>query len=193
MKVICIENRKNTLPTEADKIIGFDSLFAIVVGKIYIVYGMTVYVNMVWYYIADEDYSFYPIWTPASLFDVVDDKISRYWVYSFKEGEFNNKAPLWTFPDWAQDPDFYDRLLDFETKEVAIFKRYKELMDLEFEDPRITEYAQKEEDGWLICWSCYEAWQSFNTLDALVKCPKCEKILNNPRYVKSEYSLAKPF
>jgi len=163
--------------------------------KEYIVYGMTIRDNFTWYFICEESTSRYPGWYPSPFFEVIDSSLSRFWIYTYKKlDNYITQRCVFSFPEWANNhPDFYDRLTDWEEEETAIFKKYKELMDLEFEDPAITEYAQQEEDGWLICWSCYEAWQLFNTLDALIKCPKCEKILNNPRYVKSEYSLARSF
>jgi hypothetical protein len=89
--------------------------------------------------------------------------------------------PIITFPEWANNhPDFYDKLSDGDKFEVALFEHYKELMDLEFPDPAVQE-APECLDGWLIC-PCLEAWQSDNTLDALVRCPKCRKLLCNPLY-----------
>ena len=55
-------------------------------------------------------------------------------------------------------------------------------MDLEFPDSSISEVAQIGDDEWLICQQCFDAWQSTNYVDALVKCPTCQKIYNNPRY-----------
>ena len=55
-------------------------------------------------------------------------------------------------------------------------------MDLEFPDSSIIEIAQIIDDEWLMCSFCIDAWQCKNEIDALVKCPKCNKVLNNPRY-----------
>ena len=58
----------------------------------------------------------------------------------------------------------------------------KELMDLEFPDPSISVSADVGGENWLICPDCLDAWECKNNIDALVKCPKCMKKLNNPRY-----------
>ena len=50
----------------------------------------------------------------------------------------------------------------------------------------ISEIAQIGDDEWLICPTCLDAWQYNDDKDALVRCPKCLKVLNNPRY-KNEY------
>jgi len=148
----------------------------------YIVYGITIKDNFIWYYVCDNTFLEYPLWKPSPFFEVVDPRLSRYWIYSYKKVKNYILCPIMTFPEWANNhPDFYDKLTDCEKSELAIFARYKELMDLEFEDPNITEIAQKEED-WLICRSCFEAWEFHNTQDALVRCPQCKKILINPNY-----------
>jgi hypothetical protein len=148
----------------------------------YVVYGLTVNDDSIWYYICSEKFKDYPKWNPASLFTVVDPRLSRYWIYQFKKCEgFAYVQPIITFPEWANNhPDFYDKLSDGDKEEVTLFGHYKELMDLEFPDPAVQE-APEYLDGWLIC-PCLEAWQSDNTLDALVRCPKCRKLLCNPLY-----------
>jgi hypothetical protein len=187
MKIKCIENRVICLPEEIIRNYSTSySEFSILKGGEYIVYGMTVYLGYIWYYVCDEDYSYYPIWNPSPLFEVVDGRLSRYWTYSYKEGEYAVLRPRWAFLEWTSDPDYYDRLTDGEDREVEIFKNYKELMDLEFPDSSITEVAQIGDDEWLICPSCIDAWQCTNIKDALVKCPKCQKNLNNPRF-KNEW------
>jgi len=182
MKICCTENKVSSIPKHIlhNYSISYEE-FSVLINKNYTVYAMTVYLGIVWYYIADEDYSDYPIWNPSLLFSVTNPHLSRYWIYSYKEGNNAEKRPRWAFPEWADNPDYYEKLIDGNNQELAIFARYKELMDLEFEDPNITEMAQKEE-GWLICHSCFEAWKFHNTQDALVRCPKCKKVLINPNY-----------
>lgn len=151
--------------------------------KEYLVYGMTVKEDYVWYYIADELYNYYPRKQCSILFDVVDNKLSRYWVYSFRKNQNYIKAiPMWAYPEWAEYPDYYDKLTDGDEKEVKIWESYKLKMELEFSDPIITLHAQIGDESWLICPECFGAWLSTDTLDALVLCPKCNLKLNNPRY-----------
>lgn len=182
MRVVCVENKVASVSKEIldNYFISYER-FDVSIGKEYIVYGMTVYLGTIWYYLADDTYSDYPIWHPSSLFDVVDGRLSRHWRYSDQGGERAVKRPRIAFPEWACDPDFYARLTDWEEKEIAIFKQYKELMDLEFEDLSITEFADQEND-WLLCRNCWEAWESTNHEDALVRCPKCATILKNPKF-----------
>lgn len=39
---------------------------------------------------------------------------------------------------------------------------------------------------WLMCPDCIDAWES-DSKDAMVICPKCKKIMHNPRYKQMEY------
>jgi hypothetical protein len=181
MKVKCIYNKGIYLPKDLG--INDDSIFPLKLDKEYIVYSMTINSGYAWYYVCDENFTYYPIWKPCPLFEIVDNGISHYWIFSYKKGINYIKAhAIWAYPEWASDPDYYDKLTDGDEKEVSIFQAYKERMDLEFPNSAISSIAEIGDDKWLICPKCMEAWQTTNSKDALVKCPKCQTILNNPRY-----------
>lgn len=185
MRINCIKNLAADLPSEIINNYSISySEFSILIGKQYVVYGMTIHLGHVWYYICDETYSYYPIWNPAPLFQVIDGQLSRHWIYSYNEGEATQLRPYWAFPEWANNPDFYGNLTDGEEKEVKIFETYKQILDLEFPDPLISETAQIGDGEWLICPLCVEAWQCYNDSDGMVRCPKCTKAMHNPRYNK---------
>jgi len=191
MKIKCIYNKWPDVPKDIFPINDFsnkESDFYIEIDAEYTVYGMTVRNGCIWYYTRDKAFTYFPRWKPSYFFEVVDPRLSRYWIYSCKKFKNYSQAhPIITFPQWADNhPDFYDMLSDGEEKEVMIFKTYKELMDLEFPDSSISEIAQIGDDEWLICPTCLDAWQYNDDKDALVRCPKCLKVLNNPRY-KNEY------
>lgn len=152
--------------------------------KTHIVYGITVNYQKPWYYICDKVNKNYPRWYPGNLFEVTDPRLSKYWVYSYKRlSNFTDADPIITFPEWANNhPDFYDKLSDDEDEELEIFTKYKKLMDVEFPDPSIIISAEIIDDNWLFCPLCIDGWESSDNLDALVICPKCKNILNNPRY-----------
>lgn len=174
MKVKCLSNKKTSNYTQDSEYEFLD------IGKEYTVYGMIIINCEVWYYICERKHNRFPLPRPSNLFEIIDNRLSRYWIYGIVEGF--KKYPVWMFPEWINETYFEDSLTDGEEREVAIFNFYKELMDLEFPDSSITETAQIGDNEWLICPTCIDAWQSSNTEDALVKCPKCQKIFNNPRY-----------
>lgn len=186
MKIKCLSNKKpHPQENSSSKDLSYkqDSIYEFLdVGKEYNVYGMVINYGQVWYYICDRVHDLFPLAKPAYLFEILDNRLSRCWIFGIIEGF--EKYPSWNFPEWINEPYFQDNLTDGEEREVAIFKAYKEFMDLEFPKSSISEIAQIGDDEWLICPSCLDAWQYSSDRDALVRCPKCLKILNNPRYKK---------
>lgn len=189
MKIKCIANKRNFVPQDLLRNYAIGEYFSVKPGKEYIVYAVWIYLGYIWYCISDEDRTFYPFWNPSMLFEITDNRLSRYWVFGFREayqGEEIKKVPFLSFPEWANDFDFYEELVDgySDDPNAITFSKYKELMYLEFPDPSVTEIAQIGDEEWLICPYCIDAWQSKDDRDALVKCPKCRTIFNNPRYKK---------
>lgn len=183
MRIKCIANMGADLPADClDPASGFDpdTVFDLIIGKEYVVYGITLFLGYVWYYICDEVYIYYPIWNPSPLFEVVDGRLSRYWSYGFYPGSTESETHvIFGYEEWVNDPYHYDKLTDGEEVEVAIFRRYKELMDLEFPDPSLSKVATNLGDGWLMCPDCDEAWETSSS-DGMVRCPKCRLLMNNP-------------
>jgi hypothetical protein len=109
-----------------------DTEFPLEVGKAYVVFALTVYRGYVWYYLCNENYTYYPAWSPSPLFDVVEGTISRYWVYNhWHPRDEGGGYPIMAFDDWANDLYYYDRLTDGDEREVSIFRRYKRLIEEE--------------------------------------------------------------
>ena len=144
MKIRCIANTGASLPENyLDPYGDFtkDLEFALTIGKEYVVYAFYERQGQVWYYIADDHYMYYPMQNPAPLFEVVDDRLSKYWRFKLWENNLLEVA----FPQWFTDYYFYDKLTDQEPAEVDLFKRIKAVMDREAEiPPEVTETAEKE-------------------------------------------------
>lgn len=176
MKVRCINNQIDH-PSSAQ---------AFELNELYTVYAMAIFEDAVWYCICDKFFTCYPLWKRSVSFEVADNRLSRYWVFSQKSsGNASSPAVIystWAFPEWAEEESFYYNLLEFSQKEIDLFMTYKALMDLEFPDPNITEMAQIGDSEWLICPICIDAWSHASDRDAMVRCPKCLKTLQNPRY-----------
>lgn len=190
MRIKCVHNkcfvhRKNTSYVQINE--NFHEIeYPVIVGKEYIVYAMVVRDGFTRYFIADENYSYYPNWIPPILFEIVDRRLSRFWTFSYEFiQEYNKEFSTWAYSEWTNDLEHYDRLTDREDADVQIWYKYKEKMELEFFDDNAWTYAQIGDDIWLICPECIDAWQSTNALDALVICPKCKTLLINPRYIDS--------
>ena len=173
-KQIKTENQKNN----------YDNEF-LEINKEYNVYGMLVDDGQVYYYTCDHLQDDYPLAMPDSLFEIVENHLSRFWVF-FSAGDGLKKKLICIFPEWIAEPYFQDKLTDWEVREVKIFKTYKELMDLEFPNPSIIETAEIADSQWLMCPLCIDAWESSNDRDGMVRCPKCKTIMHNPRYLSCE-------
>lgn len=188
MKIKCVFNKAEFLPKDIfEPGAGFENKqFDVDIGKEYIVYGMTLYMSYVWYYLCHENYIYYPFWHPSPLFDVVDNRLSKYWIFSFERGKDKHTTYTnWVYPEWANDPYYYDKLTDGDEEEVEIFRRYKKLMDVEFPDASVSEKYTAivgKEKGWLLCPECLEAWQQTSN-DGMVFCPRCKIFLHNPLYI----------
>jgi hypothetical protein len=106
--------------------------FNLTIGKEYIVYALRAYQENAWYYICDDNYTYYPMQNPAPLFEVVDDRVSKYWRLKLEP----NGVLRIAFEEWFADPYFYDKLTDQEEAEVSIFEKVKERMDAEALSPQ---------------------------------------------------------
>jgi len=173
-----IKKNKNTSPDNYH--------FNLKEGQTYIVYAWAIFNNCLWYCISEGNNVFFPMWNPSMIFDIVDNRLSRYWIFNIwsTSVDVEKEIPICSFPEWANDPYFYTELIEYNGNDpnAIIFKKYKTLMDLEFPDPSITEKAEIGDRDWLICPKCIDAWEWKDDRDALVKCPKCQTIFNNPRY-----------
>lgn len=181
MKVKCFGNSQEFLSSQGIKEDFSREDYRLIIGKEYTVYSLSEFYGYVWYCILDDGPEF-PMWNPSMFFEISDPRLSRYWIYSLQKNYQNNVVPFFSFPEWIKNDYFYDSLTDGEDKEVEVFKNYKQLMDLEFPDKTITEVAQIGDEKWLICPICMDAWENSDASMAMVICPKCKKMLHNPRY-----------
>lgn len=178
MKIKCVENREELFK---DRFQTNDSFTSLEIKKEYIVYALTQFYNYTWYCILDGN-SLQPMWYPYFLFEIIDPKISRYWIFNFKSNFNKQLVPFLGFPEWAKDDYYYHNLIEGEEKENKIFLKYQKLMDLEFPNPDIHKIAQIGDERWLMCPLCINAWENTDKHSAMVECPKCLTIFHNPRY-----------
>jgi hypothetical protein len=104
------------------------------VGQEYLVYAISTDTQDVAYYTCGSHYSYYPRWYPASLFEVIDGRPSRYWVCSTQvDAKARGAHLLLTFPEWAtRAGTFYWNLTEKDTGAVQAWEKYKQLIEEEF-------------------------------------------------------------
>jgi hypothetical protein len=91
-----------------------DTEYPVTPGRDYPVVGITIMQGQAWYYIHDDDDLAWPIWTPASVFEVVDGHMPASWIVGYFRFAPDRQYPLISFPEWASDHYFYERLVDGE-------------------------------------------------------------------------------
>ncbi|MDQ0992555.1 hypothetical protein QFZ74_003783 [Streptomyces sp. V3I7] len=133
MKVRVIGNSGERLPLSMlDSKWGLtrDASFPLAIGKEYVVYAITVVKDAFWYYLLDEHDLPYPVWYPSPLFQVSDGSIPAHWVVNYVSNEASSDrtgASLITFKEWANDPFFYERLVEGEAGAVAAFQNERNI------------------------------------------------------------------
>jgi hypothetical protein len=133
VKVRCVSKSAKDLPKEIalNRIWGGDTTdrsFPLVVGKEYTVHGVTTTLGHVWYYVCDENFVYYPVWNPSSLFEISDSSLPQFWCIGFHTVQAHRVFIL-SFPEWVNDEYFYDKLTDGNPTEVQIFNRYKKILE----------------------------------------------------------------
>ena len=99
-------NRIEKLSNEILKLAQFDqNIFSHLQNDdVFIVYAMASRLCIIWFYVHVKEYDTCPIWVPASLFNVVDGKISKHWIYhAYSFDNLPEYFALWGFPEWAQE------------------------------------------------------------------------------------------
>jgi hypothetical protein len=134
MIVRCIANTGDVLPPASrDPSRGFDvgTEFPVTVGRSYEVFAMTNVVGIAWFYVMDDHGEPWPTWMPSPLFEVVDGRLPSSWQVGYFRFSRDDQYPILSFPEWARDHSFYERLVDGEEEAVRVFdSRRREVAEL---------------------------------------------------------------
>lgn len=132
MKVLCRYNKGLYLPVDClDDRGGYtlDKEFPLTIDKEYVVYGVTVESNHAWYYLLDDDKLSFPIWYPAPLFELVSGDVPAGWKFGHHAFGPDHHSYVLSFPEWADDGGYYERLLDGDAHAEAVFQRWRGLLE----------------------------------------------------------------
>lgn len=121
--------------------------------------------------ILDETGAIYPNCYSIKDFDVLDSRLSRFWV---------TKGDVTSFSEWVEDEFFHGCLFEGDHQALSIFEKYKKDMELEFSIDEVNKYVISLEDNWVQCCECGEAWDQ-ERANELIVCPSCKILLNLPR------------
>lgn len=184
MKVKCLYNsgkdlKKQTLAQGYTN----QSEMYLELNKSYNVYGIC-YDNGIFHYLVLSMHK-QPDWYPSELFTIIDKRISYRWYFEKYDLDANPNRiieAIWGYYELVKLENHFDDLANREDEALSTFMERKEQMDLEFSDDSITELAQFGDETWLICPTCIEPWEFTSCRDGMVRCPKCNNVMHNPRY-----------
>jgi hypothetical protein len=107
--------------------------------------------------------------------DVIDNRLSRYWLYGesiLRTAETAGRPPMLSFPEWINDIYFFENIVNSVGEAGSVWRKYREKMELEFAPPSLKRTAIVLKDNWVQCEVCAEAWQA-NADDEVAVCPSC--------------------
>lgn len=130
MKVKCIANNYAGL-SERSKKAGRDLnvIFHVTVGDVYTVYGVNLWRRGTLSYLTMNAANSLPIWTPAELFEVVEDKLPADWYYKFLGVSDDYLNAVWGYKELVQNPKHYTGLVGEDRKEIEFFLEKKKQID----------------------------------------------------------------
>ncbi len=127
MRVRCTASTGDRLPASCiDPALGLarSTAFPLTVGQLYTVFAVTTFKCLTWYYVLDDNHLPYPVWKIAELFEVDDPAIPDSWVVGYLRPNASEVGfPVLSFPEWALDHGYYERLVDGEAHARLQFEK----------------------------------------------------------------------
>src|SRR5687768_10639182 len=125
------------LENEVNAIVDWNRVYSITKDEIrskartYTVFGIYIRNNIVQYEII-FDVEAYTKTFPSHLFEVLDNRLSRYFCFGKSVTGDHDEITFISFKEWVgvENKLFYYKLVEGELREVMLFKHYKRLMEL---------------------------------------------------------------
>lgn len=111
-----------------------NSELEITVGKIYTVFAISKYFDILFYYILSDESSEYPLAYPYYLFDICNSNVTKFWDTSYTKIQSIDaidikNGDVISFKEWSlKGEGFYENLLEGNSEEVRVFKKYRDVM-----------------------------------------------------------------
>jgi hypothetical protein len=100
--------------------------FSLTIGQAYWVYGLAILSGEPWVYILDTSKYLRPV--PLCLFEIIDRRISKYWVVKLHlDGNISM-----SYPTIVDNPYYLDDLSEYDPEIVKDFQKIQELLYTEF-------------------------------------------------------------
>ncbi|MFZ2643177.1 MAG: hypothetical protein WA117_19450 [Verrucomicrobiia bacterium] len=130
MRIVCI---KNTLAAIAEsevrerlrRSIHMDGpITDLEIGREYAVQAVEERDGGLWFYLHTVSVNDYPYPYPAEMFELRDNTVPAGWVVSMEVQRGSVGLKRITFPAWATDDVFYERLVDGDVETVSAYRRW---------------------------------------------------------------------
>ncbi|MCA9519988.1 MAG: hypothetical protein KC609_03410 [Myxococcales bacterium] len=192
MLVQCIRNRIEQLSDDGglrqyfESAMPFaDGVVPLKPGALYLVYGLEVRQNGVWYYVLDGDASTPHPYT-ARLFSVVDRRLSRHWEYEKLSSNGAHASAIvarLVFPEWASDDDFQTKLASGDEEATSAFALQRAKIDVEFPSPAVDLPGFGHDAQHVECPTCHTIFSTDST-EGVLSCPTdgCGTLMRNPNF-----------
>lgn len=130
--------------------------------------------------ILDDTGLIYPKFYPSEFFEVIDYRISKYFIGTsqkiFPLDDVENST-LVSYPEVVKSGFYYDDFLESKSLANETFVYYKKLIDLEFFDQSFDQ-SIKVDENWFQCPKCDFVWEIKIKISEVVACPNCSTYQN---------------
>ena len=135
--------------------------------------------KLIEFMVMSEAHSF-PIAVKSSEVDIIDNRLSKYWVYGNHDSDNTEPCKLvLSFPEWANNSYFYQELVEGTGKSGEQFRAIKKTIENEYAERGLTAIAETLQDRWVQCPNCFDSWENFQIAE-VINCPKCKSRLLKP-------------
>jgi len=98
------------------------------VGKEYLVQALEKRDDGLWWYLHTSKDSDYPYPYPAEMFELQERSVPQGWCVGIKKVKGTMIFKWMSFPEWAMDDLFFERLVDGDAKTMSIYRSKKRLV-----------------------------------------------------------------
>jgi hypothetical protein len=127
MKVICANTGDKLPPKYFSVGYSTSTIFHLVVGKQYVVYGIALWRGLLSYLIVGEYDR--PEWCPSDIFEVTNARLPPTWHFAF----FGQDEDTWVNAIWGYEelthPQHYDQLVNVEKSALEVFEMHRKATD----------------------------------------------------------------
>lgn len=128
MQVVCINNALaavdgTELRQRLARSIHVDNLTDLTVGREYAVQALENMDSGIWFYLHTASANVYPFPYPAEFFELRDCALPSRWTISLERHQGNFVWKRIAFAAWANDNDFYERLVAGDTGALSLYRR----------------------------------------------------------------------